>query len=133
MADTTPTTKKTSGCLKKGLYVAGGGTALLIILMIALWPSDEEMAEARRANDSALAVKQKFDSISHANRAKYVVDSAKAAQKKEEDLAKKREAIAREWQSTQRKETYNGHEVHVGPKGGRYYIGPSGKPVYLDK
>lgn len=30
-------------------------------------------------------------------------------------------------------ETYNGHKVHTGPKGGKYYINSSGNKVYIKR
>ena len=81
-----------------------------------------------------LLAKQKADSTKLAQEllAKQKEDSIKLAQ--EESFSKQEALKAKEMKRQKSEpefETYNGHRVYIGPRGGKYYMSESGKKVYI--
>lgn len=84
--------------------------------------SIQDSVRKQRVADSVLAEKtRRQDSIRNARAAYQAKIDAERA-------AKRAAAAERERYEP---EMYNGHEVHTGPRGGRYYINSNGNKVYL--
>jgi hypothetical protein len=128
-----PDPKKPAGCGKKGAIYGGGALLLIIVIGLIFGPNKEERAALKRVADSArvadsmYVITHRADSTDRAARAKKVWDSIN----NHEEKAKAAAAARRSAISTPRPETYNGHEVHIGPRGGKYYTDENGKQRYI--
>jgi colicin import membrane protein len=87
---------------------------------------DDSIAQARQWHtDSIASAKQHHeDSIAQARR--WRTDSIETARAAQQTI---RQAPLRETESSAG--TYNGHQIYIGPRGGRYYINGNGNKTYI--
>ncbi len=98
-----------------------------------------ESARKRREDSLAQALQWRQDSIASAK--KWRQDSILAAKQRKKDSideARERRQLAdlerrreRSYRTQSSAETYNGHIIYTGPRGGRYYINSNGNKTYI--